>query len=251
MRGRRLAVGALLGLLLQLTAISGHTLCQGHQARALGETAALRGLLQHTGDRSGLFMDVEPCEALVNIVGDSNTSTVQWGYFTERPTQSLIKSCIDSSSLYVTDGIQFMFAVRSVGPEVKVMHTNDTLVLPPASNIQGVNKTFFQAGYVNVLDCEDNWVDFRQQVVVPTVDAVVMYYRCHLLMAVDGQASTVQTWTFSGSTHLPCSVCVSDIACQAARHACGDSLSNRVPCLRHLSSCTCLHLHIRFWLKLS
>ena len=112
MRGRRLAVGALLGLLLQLTAISGHTLCQGHLARALGETAALRGLLQHTGDRSGLFMDVEPCEALVSIVGDSNTSTVQWGYFMERPTQSLIKSCIDSSSLYVTDGIQFMFAVR-------------------------------------------------------------------------------------------------------------------------------------------
>ena len=251
MRGRHVAVGALLGLLVQLPALSEAPLCQGHQTRTLGGTAVLRGLLQDPGDRAGQFSDVEPCEALVNIVGDSNTSTVQWGYFTERPTQSLIKSCIDSSSLYVSDGVQFMFAVFSASPQVKVMHTNVTLVLPSTTNIRGVHKTFFQAGFAVVLDCEDNWVDFRQLPVVPTVDAVVMYYRCHLLMAVDGQASTVQTWTFSGSTHLPCSVCVSDIACQAARHACGDSLSNRVPCLRHLSSCTCLHLHIRFWLKLS
>ena len=221
MRGRHVAVGALLGLLVQLPALSEAPLCQGHQTRTLGGTAVLRGLLQDPGDRAGQFSDVEPCEALVNIVGDSNTSTVQWGYFTERPTQSLIKSCIDSSSLYVSDGVQFMFAVFSASPQVKVMHTNVTLVLPSTTNIRGVHKTFFQAGFAVVLDCEDNWVDFRQLPVVPTVDAVVMYYRCHLLMAGNNQANTVQTWSFSSSTHLPCSVSACATTCQAAWHACG------------------------------
>ena len=207
MRGRRLAVGALLGLLMQLPAFPGSELRPGHQARALGETVVLRGLLQDTGDRAGLFMDVEPCEALVSIVGDSKNSSLRWGYFTERPTESLIKSCIDSSSLYVPDGIQFKFAVRSVSPQVKAMRTDAALVLPPNADIQGiVNQTFFQTGDVVVLDCEGNWVDFRQLPVVPAVDAVVMYYMCHLLMTADGQASTTQAWSFSSSTHLPCAV---------------------------------------------
>ena len=84
MKGERLVVGAILALVLVQSPGAAH--CQ-HQYGALVSSlngSVLRGLLQESAGQSeplGLFKDVEPCDALVDILGDSNNTSPQWGYF--------------------------------------------------------------------------------------------------------------------------------------------------------------------------
>lgn len=155
------------------------------------------------GFSKNLFANVAPCAPLLRIIGERPNSTAPWGNFTEPPSELILQDCVDSSSYFVSDGEQLLFAVREEYPAVKVIRTQaDTpLVLPNTTNM-------FIPGSVVVIDCQDNWLDFRKfPLEIEPIDAVAVYVRCHLLTSANNQASAIHTWTFSCSTHLPCDVC--------------------------------------------
>jgi hypothetical protein len=167
-----------------------------------------RALAQSDGDIAaevgGLFDNVEPCAPLLDIITAQYNSTSQWGNFTEPPTQALIEYCSEKSSAIIDDGFKLAYAVRVQEPQVRVMHATGPLV-PPASNVQPSAIGFFVEGSIVVLDCRHNWVDLRELPLLQ-VDAVVVYLRCHTLTLVGGQGTTLQTWAFSSTSHLPCKV---------------------------------------------
>ena len=126
-----------------------------------------------------------------------------WGNFTEPPTAELIQQCVDNSALLVPDGTQFFLATRSDYPVVKVMQTAGPIELTYGS------RNFAVESSVNVLDCQNNWLDVRElpgPEVLP-VTATFVYYRCQMLMSAgQGQGVTSDTWFLNSSTHIPCTV---------------------------------------------
>jgi hypothetical protein len=170
-----------------------------HHARALAQSDD-----DIAAEVGGLFDDVEPCAPLLDIITARDNSTSQWGNFTELPTQGLFEYCSKTSSAFIEDGFKFQFAVRIQEPEVKVMHATGPLVLPDPI-VLPTESGFFVAGSVIVLDCRHNWVDVGELPLVQ-VDAVLVYLRCHILQSASGQGTTLQTWAFSTSTHVPCEV---------------------------------------------
>lgn len=161
--------------------------------------------LSQPGSGSGGVSDLVPCGPLLNILGESMNSTLQWGKFTEPPTQQLLQDCVAASSVYIPDGYQLRVAVKEELPVVKVMHADQTLIVPSPIAL-APSAEFYLPGSVVVLDCQENWIDFRQLPVQLPIDAVLVFVRCHVLLLKNGQGSTSQTWLFSSSSHRPCNV---------------------------------------------
>lgn len=152
----------------------------------------------------GSLQVVEPCDPLLSIMAESSNTTMgPWGIFTEPPTAELIQDCVQNSALLVRDGTQFFLATRSEFPVVKVMQTAGPIELTSGF------RNFAVESSVNVLDCQNNWLDVRElpgPEVLP-VAATMVYYRCwNLMSAGEAQGGTSHTWFFNSSTHVPCTV---------------------------------------------
>lgn len=85
-------------------------------------------------------------------------------------------------------------------PKVKVMQLD-----PLMKYVVPYQSTLFPEGTVNVVDCQDTWLDMRGWDAGEAVKAVLVALRCRMVVR-DGPPFTWQTWTFNSSVHFPCNV---------------------------------------------
>jgi hypothetical protein len=149
----------------------------------------------------GMFSGVPPCEQLTSLIGPKRSLQDPLGNFTKNPDPALLQGCSESS-LRILSGGDLSAALRELTPPVKLMTIDLSLheLAYPYSQLRML------PGSVNLINCEDKWVDLRklQDLVVPV--ATVIWLRCRILFSDVGNLMSTQLWLVHSGVHYPCSV---------------------------------------------